>query len=46
MNQDLEELDDDAKRRIKNLEFAAARYLWYPDIEKGDEVRVVLRSPV
>lgn len=46
MNQDLEELDDDAKRRIKNLEFAAGRYLWYPDIEKGDEVRVVLRFPV
>ena len=40
VNTELDELDDAAKRRIRNLEFAAERYLWYPDINSTETVRV------
>ena len=40
VNNELAELDDAAKRRIRNLEFAAERYLWYPDMNSTEKVRV------
>ncbi|KAK8793785.1 hypothetical protein JH06_0640 [Blastocystis sp. subtype 4] len=39
VNNELAELDDAAKRRIRNLEFAAERYLWYPDMNSTEKVR-------
>ena len=40
VNNELAELDDAAQRRIRNLEFAAERYLWYPDMNSTEKVRV------
>lgn len=40
MNKELADMDETAKKRIKNLECEAHRYLWYPDLENGNEVRV------
>ena len=40
MNKELEDMDEAAKKRIKNLECEAHRYLWFPDLENGNEVRV------
>lgn len=40
VNNELAELDDAAKRRIRNLEFAAECYLWYPDMNSTEKVRV------
>lgn len=42
MNKELEDMDEAAKKRIKNLECEAHRYLWFPDLENGNEVRVGL----
>ena len=42
VNQELADMDEAAKKRIKNLECEAHRYLWYPDLEKGNELRVSL----
>lgn len=42
VNKELEDMDEAAKKRIKNLECEAHRYLWFPDLENGNEVRVGL----
>lgn len=42
VNKELEDMDEAAKKRIKNLECEAHRYLWFPDLENGNEVRVDL----
>ena len=42
MNKELEDMDEAAKKRIKNLECEAHRYLWFPNLENGNEVRVDL----
>ncbi|KAK8829653.1 hypothetical protein AV274_1777 [Blastocystis sp. ATCC 50177/Nand II] len=39
VNKELEDMDEAAKKRIKNLECEAHRYLWFPDLENGNEVR-------
>ena len=40
INHEISELDEATRKRIRNLEFAAHRYLWYPDMNSTDKVRV------
>lgn len=40
LNQDIAAMDKSAQKRIRNLELAADRYLWFPDPDSTEQVRV------
>jgi len=40
MDKEVKDLDETAQKRIRNLEFAADRYLWFPDPDSTEKVRV------
>ncbi|KAK8824845.1 hypothetical protein WA538_005511 [Blastocystis sp. DL] len=39
MDKEVKDLDETAQKRIRNLEFAADRYLWFPDPDSTEKVR-------
>lgn len=40
IDKEVKELDETAQKRVRNLEFAADRYLWFPDPDSTEKVRV------
>ena len=40
INKELTSLSKEEQKRIKNLECEASRYLWYPDHESMNNIRV------
>ena len=45
LDHDIAELDESAQKRIRNLEFAADRFLWFPDPDSTEKVRVDIPFP-
>ena len=45
VDRDIAELDEAAQKRIRNLEFAADRFLWFPDPDSTEKVRVDIPFP-